>query len=183
MKTITTLNSVSSFETSRIQARQMMLDDFTDFYQTHSHPQVAATLGGVVTEDVAYKKFMWNLQQWNQNGFGLWIYELKETGNFMGRGGLRRVTVNQREEIEVGYAFMPEYWGCGYASEMAKASIEVAFEILNLNDIVCFAATENKASIKVMENAGFKYDCNIMHANIPHVLYRLRNVESPTKEL
>ena len=173
MKTILQMNSVESFTTQRMIANRINHADFNDFYLTHSDERVAATLGGVVTEAVGKQKFAWNLQQWVENGFGLWIFRLKDPNSFIGRGGLRRVQVGGKEEIEVGYALMPEFWGLGLATEMAKASIEVAFDILQISNVVCFTSTTNLASKRVMEKAGFKYECDLMHAHSPHILYRL----------
>ncbi len=114
----------------------------------------------------------WNLKQWEDNGFGYWMFYLKDTKEWIGRGGLRRVEVGGNIEVEVGYALMPEYWGQGIATEIAQTSVKIAFEILGLDNVVSFTSTTNIASQRVIEKAGFKYERNIIHAGSPHVLYR-----------
>jgi RimJ/RimL family protein N-acetyltransferase len=83
--------------------------------------------------------------------------------------------VGGHEEIELSYALMPEFWNKGYATEMAKACIEIAFEVLRLNNIVCFTMKTNEASQSVMEKVGFQYERDIIHADLPHVLYRMKD--------
>jgi RimJ/RimL family protein N-acetyltransferase len=69
---------------------------------------------------------------------------------------------------------VPEPWGEGLATELARASAEVAFGPLELEQIVAFATPDNVASRRVMEKAGFGYDRYIMHVGMRHVLSRLR---------
>jgi RimJ/RimL family protein N-acetyltransferase len=59
------------------------------------------------------------------------------------------------------------------ATEIAKVSLHIGFERLRLTDIVCFTLTTNMASQRVMQKAGFTYERDILHANWPHVLYRM----------
>ncbi|HLG27036.1 MAG TPA: GNAT family N-acetyltransferase [Paenisporosarcina sp.] len=104
-----------------------------------------------------------------------WMFYLKDTREWVGRAGLRRVDVGGHEEIEVGYALMPKFWNQGLATEMTQACLEVAFEVVRLDDTVSFTLTTNKASQRVMEKAGFQYERDIIHADLPHVLYRMKN--------
>ena len=60
------------------------------------------------------------------------------------------------------------------ATEMAKAYIQIAFNELKLANVVSFTLHTNRASQRVMEKAGMKYERDIIHADLPHVLYRLR---------
>ena len=93
---------------------------------------------------------------------------------FVGRGGLRRVVIDGKDEVEVGYGLMPEFWGQGLATELAVASVRVGFEVLKLPDVVSFTLPTNKKSRRVMEKAGFQYEKDVVWADLPHVLYRLR---------
>jgi RimJ/RimL family protein N-acetyltransferase len=67
---------------------------------------------------------------------------------------------------------VPERWRQGLATELARAAVEVAFDDLDLDEIVAFTLPDNIASRRVMEKAGFTYDRDIQRAGIPHVLYR-----------
>ena len=68
--------------------------------------------------------------------------------------GLRHVTIGGREEVEVGYGLRAEFWGQGLATELASASVRVAFEILGLPELVSFTLPTNRASRRVMEKVG-----------------------------
>lgn len=56
---------------------------------------------------------------------------------------------------------------------MAAASVETAFEVLKLKELVCFTSTTNKSSQRVMEKVGFKYHRNFIYLDEEHMLYRL----------
>lgn len=56
---------------------------------------------------------------------------------------------------EIGYHIAKAYTGKGYASEAVKAFLPVIMEKLGINEMLGICVAENKASIKVLENAGF----------------------------
>ncbi|HWY86280.1 MAG TPA: GNAT family N-acetyltransferase, partial [Gemmataceae bacterium] len=78
------------------------------------------------------------------------------------------------DEIELGYGLLTEFWGQGLATELAAASVRAAFDALKVPEIVSFALPTNKASRRVMEKVGFQYEKEVVWADLPHVLYRLR---------
>ena len=86
----------------------------------------------------------------------------------------RHVLVEGRDEVEVGYGFVPEYWGRGFATELARESVRVGFNELRLPNMVSFTLPTNLASRRVMEKAGFRYERDFIYANLTHVLYRQR---------
>jgi RimJ/RimL family protein N-acetyltransferase len=93
----------------------------------------------------------------------------------IGRGGLQWTTyVRDLDEVEVGWSVIPERWRQGLATELALASIDVAFGPLDLDQVVAFTLPDNVASRRVMEKAGFSYDRDILHVGLSHVLYRVR---------
>ena len=56
---------------------------------------------------------------------------------------------------------------------MAAAILERAFGALGLSNVVAFALTSNRASQRVMEKLGFRYERHVLHAGLPHVLSRI----------
>ncbi len=176
MKTIIQFQSINFFITPRLFAKKVVESDFEKFRTMHINNDVMNTLGGIRDEKQTTDNLNWNLKQWEDNGFGLWMFYLNETHEWIGRGGLRRVEVNDNTEVEIGYALMPQFWNQGLATEITKACIEIAFEVLQFDNIVSFTLTTNKASQRVMEKAGLKYERDIVHFDLPHVLYRIINV-------
>lgn len=164
-------------QTPRLLLCRMTADDLDDLTRMHLDPRVMATLGGIRSPEETREWLAPKLEHWRQHGFGLWLVRERETGEFAGRGGLQHVEIDGRDEIEVGYCFRAEYWGRGLATELARESIRVAFEVLNLPEIVCFTLTTNRASEGVMQKAGFRYERDLVYKDLPHVLYRLRRAD------
>jgi RimJ/RimL family protein N-acetyltransferase len=167
------MNSLNELRTARMLLRRMCADDLDDLACMHRDPVVMATLGGVRDESVVRERLQLHLTHWEQHGFGWWTFREPETLRFMGRGGLRRMPVNGRDEVELGYGLMTEFWGRGLATEMARESVRIAFEVLRLPEMICFALPFNRASRHVMEKVGFRYERDGEYAELPHVFYRL----------
>jgi RimJ/RimL family protein N-acetyltransferase len=91
-----------------------------------------------------------------KNGFGLWLVALKETGESIGMCGLiKRDTL---EDVDIGYAFLPRFWGKGYAVESARAVKDYAKEVIRLKRLVAIVDPANESSIRVLEKIGLKFE-------------------------
>jgi RimJ/RimL family protein N-acetyltransferase len=113
------------------------------------------------------------LDLWERHGFGLWLLRDRATGEFVGRGGLEYTDAPGRLSVELAWAIVPERWGQGLATELARAAARTGFEELDVIELVALTLPHNAASRRVMEKVGFTYDRAIVHAGLPHVLYRL----------
>jgi ribosomal-protein-alanine N-acetyltransferase len=102
------------------------------------------------------------------------MFRTKADSRVVGRGGLRHVHVGGHDAVEIAYALMADFWGRGLATEMAEAILTVAFEHLGRADIVAFTLPTNRASRRVMEKVGCTCERTIVHAGLPHVLYRIK---------
>jgi ribosomal-protein-alanine N-acetyltransferase len=87
-----------------------------------------------------------------EQGFGFYPVLVKSIGKIIGHCGLG--FLEQTPEIEVAYILDSRYWGQGYASEAAKATIAHGFSRLNISRIVAVAFPENVRSIGVMRSIG-----------------------------
>jgi RimJ/RimL family protein N-acetyltransferase len=171
------MSALAQIQTPRLLLSWMRADDLDDLATMYSNPQVMATLGGVRSAAQTAEYLERAILHWEEHGFGWWMARDLQTGQFAGRGGLRHATVDGRAEIELGYGFMPEFWGRGLATELARESVRVGFEVLHLAELVCFTLPTNAASRRVMEKAGFRYERDIVHAELPHVLCRMTAAE------
>jgi RimJ/RimL family protein N-acetyltransferase len=167
------MGNMDTFQTERLTAERLRPEDFSDYWRMYSDPRVTATLGGVRSEEETRVFLRKGLEHWERHGFGLWVFRDSADGRFVGRAGLRYAVVEGKEEVELAYALMPEYWGRGLATEMARACVRVGFEQVGLAEIVTFTLTTNLASQRVMQKVGFTFERAITHAGLPHVLYRL----------
>lgn len=156
-------------------AHRLSESNFKELLLMLQNPKAMETLGGIRSIEQVKANLKWNLKQWDDNGFGLWIFYDKSTNELIGRGGLRRVVISDVEEIELGFALLPEFWQQGYATEIAQACIKIAFEKIKLDNIVSFTLTSNLKSQRVMEKSGFTLEKNIELHGEPHVLYRLNS--------
>ncbi len=166
---------MDSFETERLKAGRLSEDDFDLLYKFYTNEEVCRTLGGVRTASWVKNYIAKNIEHWERFSFGIWNFYTKPGNIFAGRGALRHIDIDGRDEIEIGYAFLPEYWGKGYATEIAKELVEIAFEVYQLIDIIAITLPDNKASRRVMEKAGLSYEKGVIHADLPHVLYRFKS--------
>jgi ribosomal-protein-alanine N-acetyltransferase len=135
--------------------------------------RVGRTLGGVLTPKQIREQCRYLQQKWQRDGFGYWVWREKATGALIGRGGLGTTHVGGRDEVEIGWAVMADRWGEGFATEMGRASARHAFGRLGLIDVVAFTLVDNVASRRVMEKLGFAHERDVLHAAMPHALYRL----------
>jgi ribosomal-protein-alanine N-acetyltransferase len=111
---------------------------------------------------------------WERYGFGLWLLRDRVTAELVGRGGLQYTDAIGGYGVEAAWAIAPERWGQGLATELAQASVRVAFDALSLPEIIAVTLPDNLASRRVMDKAGFVYDRDIEHVGVAHVLYRRR---------
>lgn len=92
---------------------------------------------------------------YKQNDFGLLLIELKDSRTPIGMCGLLK-----REELahpDIGFAFLPDYWGKGFALEAATAVMKDARERLKLEQILAIVNPDNDASIKLLERLGLRF--------------------------
>lgn len=170
-----TVTPLKTFHTARLAAKRIEASDFAELYRMNQDPRVMATLGGLRSKQQTREFVTASIEHWNQHGFGVWMFHDRQTGQFVGRAGLRHTEVGGKREIELLYAVMTEFWGTGIASEMAAAILTLCFDRLGLSNIVAFTLHTNIASQRVMQKSGLIYERDIVHAGLPHVLYRLKS--------
>ena len=169
-----TLRNIEAEATERLLLRRMVAADFAELHRMHSDPRVMATLGGVRTESETREALARNLERWQACEMGWWSLFDRETGQFLGRGGLRRIEVEGRDELEIGYGLVFDAWGRGLATELARFCVGLAFTRLGFESVIAFTLPTNLASRRVMEKAGLRYERDGEWAGLPHVFYRLR---------
>ena len=167
---------MNELNTRRLIGTPAVPGDFADIRQLHGDSRVMATLSadGNTFSEVQTRAFLKNAaEHWKLHGFGLWVLRTQLDGAFVGYGGIRHTVVEGRDEIELGYAIRSDYWGIGLATEISIAALKLGFHVMRLDRIVAFTLPHNRASRGVMENCGFTYQRDIVHAGLPHVLYAL----------
>lgn len=171
------MESIDTIYTDRLAAERFRLDHYDLLCRLHQDPVVMATLGGVRSDETTRQFLAENVAHWETHGFGPWILRDRATGDFAGRGGLKWREVGGAMEIELGYTFLQPYWGRGLATEIAQASVDVAFGQLGLENLVCFTSTTNFASQRVMQKVGFIFEREIVHKGEATLLSRMTRDE------
>ena len=170
---------VERVETARLVGFRWRTEDFNELRRLHRDARVMATLGGLRSDERTATDLESYVAHWQEHGFGLWLFREKTSGRFVGRGGLRHVIVGGNKEIEIGYALCGDEWGKGFATEIARGSVQVAFERLALPELVSFTLVDNRESRNVVEKAGLVFEREVIHADRPHALYRIPRTTAP----
>lgn len=176
-------------ETERLILRELLTTDIDGMFELDSDPVVHKYLGNnpIKTKEEAIKAISFIRQQYVERGVGRWAVIEKATGEFTGWSGLK---LNKKDEelngkfnfYDVGYRFIPRYWGKGYATESAIAALKYGFETMNLQTIVGAAEQENIGSNKILKKIGLKFCNEFTYNDIPCNWYEL-NIEDYGKEM
>jgi RimJ/RimL family protein N-acetyltransferase len=163
--------------TARMVGERLEPRHYDDLCRLLCDPRVARTLTSNA-QPPSKAEVRYGLEQkirhWENHGFGLWLLRDQEDGALVGRGGLQHTWATGQEEVEVGWAIIPERWGEGLATELARTSIEVAFSRLRLPDVIAYTTPANVASRRVMKKTGFSFERRFSGEAGELVLYRLR---------
>jgi RimJ/RimL family protein N-acetyltransferase len=124
---------------------------------------------------------------WTEHGFGQWIVEVPGAAPVIGVVGLARIAYEApfTPAVELAWRLAKPWWGRGYATESARATIDYGFTQLGLDELIAVTVPANRASRAVMERLGMTHDPDedFDHPRVPpgplqrHVLYRLRRRE------
>jgi [ribosomal protein S5]-alanine N-acetyltransferase len=139
-------------------------------------PRMEPTMGPAKTLPEIAERLELAAEQWARDGWGQWALFDRETGALIGRGGPGRTEFDSVPEIELGWVITPERWGEGLATELGRASVELAFGSLGIPELIAFTTPDNIGSRRVMEKLGFAYERTAPHPQYGDlVLYRLRS--------
>ncbi|WP_281987544.1 GNAT family N-acetyltransferase [Aquimarina aggregata] len=145
--------------TSRLSLREFDINDASFILELLNSPNWLRFIGdkGVKTiEDATNYLKNGPIQSYLNNGFGLWLVELKGTNTPIGMCGL----VNREilDNIDIGFAMLPNYMGLGYGFEIAYATLHYAKSNLKIPKIIAITDTNNIASIKLLTKIGLRFD-------------------------
>jgi RimJ/RimL family protein N-acetyltransferase len=152
-------------ETERLILREILPTDVEGMFELDSNPTVHQYLGGkpIQTKQQAADVIQFIREQYRNHGIGRFAAIEKSSGDFIGWSGLKfntgekEVLNGERDFYDIGYRFIPRYWGNGYATESSLAILDYGFKELNLKLIVGAAEIENIASNKILQKIGLKY--------------------------
>ena len=146
-------------ETDRLILRWVSLEDAEFILGLLNEPSWLQFIGdkGVRTvEDARAYVLKGPVDMYSRLGFGLYLVELKESVLPIGMCGLiKRDTL---EDVDIGFAFLPEYEGKGYGFESAAGVMEYGRDALGFDAVYAITTLDNIASIKLLEKLAFKFE-------------------------
>ena len=179
-------DSAQSRFTTRLRLEPVGPANARDLWLVHNDDEVAYWYddGRPSLEEAEQRaKFMGD--SWRFHGVHKWIAYDRVSGEVVGRGGLSRTPVDDdwgqiyallpaepwvrvaheihrpfiahAHWLEIGWALRREFWGLGYASEIGRAGLEFAFDVLGVQAVVSCTVRHNVRSRAVMERIGMRY--------------------------
>jgi len=145
-------------QTDRLRLRRLTPDDAAFIFALVNEPSFIENIGdrNVRSEEDAVR-YIQNgpMASYERYGYGLFKVELRQTSTPIGIcGPLKRETL---EHPDIGFAFLPRFWGQGYALESSAAVMNYSREVLGLNDIAAITTPTNEPSIKLLAKLGFMF--------------------------
>lgn len=134
----------------------MTAADLDDMASLLGDPEVMTYYPAPKTREQAGQWIAWNVQNYAEHGYGLWIIETHE-GEFIGDCGLTWQPVNGKPRLEVGYHVRTGAQGQGYATEAAAACRDFARSALGAPELVAIIDPRNAPSRRVAEKIGMRY--------------------------
>lgn len=146
-------------ETERLVLRELTQDDAEFIRELVNDPAWLCNIGdrGVRDPDDA-RRYIEDgpVASYREFGFGLWAVDLKELGTPVGISGLI-----QREYLDfpdIGFAFLPNHRGRGYALESASAVMGYARGALGITRVLAIVTPGNTDSIRLLERLGMEIE-------------------------
>jgi [ribosomal protein S5]-alanine N-acetyltransferase len=142
-------------QTSRLRLRRYVESEVNLVHRVMSDSRVMRYYPAVYDLERSRMVLTRILESYQTPGYSLLAVERTSDGEFLGQVGLLHWDdVDAREDVEVAYLLLPDYWGMGYATESARACRDWAFVNLRPDRVVSFIAVENRPSIAVAERNG-----------------------------
>lgn len=146
-------------KTGRLVLTEFTIKDASFFFELVNDPAWIQFIGDRNVKTIQdAEKYLRNkiIPSYHKNSFGFYLVSTKKDNTSIGMSGL--INRDGLEHIDVGYAFLPKYWGKGYAFEATKAVLDYAKDVLNINPIVAITDIDNIKSIQLLERLGLQFD-------------------------
>ncbi|MDP1609085.1 MAG: GNAT family N-acetyltransferase [Chlamydiales bacterium] len=175
----------NTIKTKRLILRPWRNEDLDSLSRLNTDPRVMEYLFSPLTREESSARLEVYTKHIHDHGWGLWAVSVPGVSDFIGWIGLWPIGFETHftPAIEVGWRLLPEFWGQGYATEGAKASIQYGFDTLKLEEIVSITVSANVRSIRVMEKLDMHRDpkddfdhpkVQEGHSLRRNILYRIR---------
>ena len=168
---------IPTINTERLKLRAFTVVDWERYAEMYTDESFVRYLSGQpLSKRQAWENLAIILGHWHLLGYGIWALESLETGELIGRTGL--LNLPGWPDVEVCWALAPRFWGKGYATEAARASIDWAFEEAGLHRLISLVHPDNKASEAVALRLGERLCDQITFEGKPVNVFEILNPAS-----
>src|SRR5213592_2121688 len=138
-----------TLETDRLTLRMLRESDLDAYAEMCGDPEVMRYIGDgqPLARPMAWRNLAMMVGHWSLRGYGLWAVEERASGALVGRIGFWNP--DGWPGVELGWMLRQAYWGRGYATEGARAALQVAFEQWQWPQLISLIHPDNAASIRV----------------------------------
>jgi RimJ/RimL family protein N-acetyltransferase len=167
-------------ETSRLIIRQFTIDDASFIFRLLNSPMWLTYIGDRHIRGLNdARNYLVNgpLVSYDRYGFGLYLVALKDDNTPIGMTGL--IKRNGLEEVDLGFAFLPEYTGRGYAYEAANAVMNYALSSLKLTRVAAITTEKNEHAISLLNKIGMHHEKMVqLPGNDTQFMYFINSVSA-----
>lgn len=156
-------SSANVLETDRLFLRRFNIDDAPFIMEMLNDPLWLRFIGdkGVRTLDDARDYLVKGpLAMYEREGFGLYLTARKDDGAAIGMCGL--IKRDALDDVDIGFAFLPEFRTHGYALESASAMLAYGKDVFGLKRIVAIVSPDNERSARLLKKLGMTFEKSVM---------------------
>lgn len=163
-------------QTARLTLRRLELSDLDPLAAMLADPQVMTYFPRPMTRPEAELWLRRNVERYAQHGTGLFAVTRRDGAaeTFVGDCGVQVRPLGGMPHAELGYHFLRDAWGHGYATEAAEACIDLALRGSNASEVVALVRPENHPSQRVVRRLGMQPSGTVLHAGRVHDIWRMR---------
>ena len=150
---------LTSIDTPHLLLRPFTIDDAEAYWPLVSLPDVLRYTGEEPKTSLAHVQEILltrPLNDYQVHGYGRMACIEKSSGRLVGFSGLK--FLDDMQETDVGYRFLPECWGKGYATESGRALMAQGRVQCGIARIIGLVQPANGASARVLEKLGLVYE-------------------------
>ncbi len=151
---------LSILTTRHWQIRELSPKDIPSLYAIYQEPEVRTFLPeGKTDYDIFYEKRCSYIEKiYPFYDFGMWGVFSKDTNTLMGECGLQPLSIDNKEEIAIGYVLSSKFQKQGLGKEMVRATLRYAYREFDFSRIVAQIHPDNFPSIALANSCGFHYE-------------------------
>ncbi|MFF3891436.1 GNAT family N-acetyltransferase [Streptomyces sp. NPDC001914] len=158
---------MTEIRTPRLLLRRWYDDDLAPMADINADPDVMRWIddGSVRDLEATAEEMEWWEDEWDEEGFGIFAVELLASGELAGFAGLSvpEFLPEVLPAVAISWRFGAQFWGQGYASEAAHATLEFALQDRGLDRVISIDRVGNQASLNVVRKLGMEPERETTH--------------------